>query len=51
MEGEQRGERGGDWRNAELRWGEARCVGAKPGALGRLKRLTGLLIVNGSEPI
>ena len=24
------------------------CVGAEPGALGRLKRLTGLLIVNGS---
>ena len=27
------------------------CVGAEPGALGRLKRLTGLLIVNGSKPI
>jgi len=27
------------------------CVGADPGELGRLKRLTGLLLVNGSETI
>ena len=27
------------------------CVGADPGELGRLKRLTGFLVVNGSEPI
>ena len=27
------------------------CVGADPAELGRLKRLTGLLLVNGSETI
>ena len=43
-EGEQRGERGGHWKSDELRRPD-------PGELGRLKRLTGLLLVNGSETI
>ena len=43
-EGEKRGERGRHWKSDG-------CVGADPGELGRLRRLTGFLVVNGSEPI